>query len=113
MPLYLQDRFNADETTVGLLFMAIVIPNIFMSVLVGWISDRYGRKIVCGFGILSMALVSPFIAVPGDMVSLVATLMAFGLTSSTALTPMMPELADYVTQRGGGTVTSVYFRSSH
>jgi MFS family permease len=105
LPLYLRDRFGLDETTIGLLFCVIVIPNMFISVIVGWVSDRYGHKLVCGLFMLSMAVASPCLGLPYSIPIEIIALMAFGLSSAGSLTPLLPDMASFVTSRGGGIMT--------
>lgn len=108
LPLFLAERFGSDESEIGLLFCAIVVPNVAVSIIVGWISDMYGRKIVTAIGMLSMAVSTPLLALPTVIGFEVVTLMMFGATAAVSLTPIMPELAEFVTQQGGGAYGQVY-----
>ena len=62
LPLFLASTFSADQTTIGLLFTAIVVPNIVMAVLAGRWSDRYGGFRVATVGLILMALSTPLVA---------------------------------------------------
>ncbi|RUS23397.1 major facilitator superfamily domain-containing protein [Jimgerdemannia flammicorona] len=108
LPIHLQDTFHADASTVGLIFMAIVIPT-FLSPLVGLASDRFGRKTISAAGTLLVALVAPLIALPSKTLWLIVPpLMVFGLASSMITTPLLPEMGEVVHELGGGAYATVY-----
>ena len=109
--LYFRSAFDAVETTTGLLFTAIVIPNIFMSIYAGSLSDKYGRKQISSLGMILLALLTPLIALPNGKSNLfieVVFLMAFGSATAIAITPIMPDMAEIVMMKGGDSYGQVY-----
>ncbi|KAI8927974.1 major facilitator superfamily domain-containing protein [Entophlyctis helioformis] len=111
LPLYLARDFGASPSLVGSLWMCIVLPSMVGCTWAGYISDKYGRKNVTAFGTLVFAVSSPLIAMTGSLYVMAVALGVFGLASSVALTPAMPEMADFVHARGGdgfGTAYALY-----
>jgi multidrug resistance protein len=108
LPLHLKRIFNADTDTVGLLFTSIVVPNIFMSIAVGWISDRYGRKLTAAIGVILVAIAAPLITLPRSYGAQVPALMLFGGTAAFAMTPILPDMAEYADSHCSGAYGTVY-----
>ena len=50
---------------------------------------------------LLLAVVTPLVAVPTNKAGIVWALMANGAATAVSMTPFLPELGDFVTQRGG------------
>ncbi|KAI3654315.1 hypothetical protein MP228_001034 [Amoeboaphelidium protococcarum] len=128
LPLYLPIAFpptsgvKMNQSMIGLLMVAIVVPNIILAVVAGWLSDRYSKKLVSGYSMVLTAISMPLIAIPkadnygnhdvdrwGSGIWLqVLTLMVFGSFSAFAITPLLPEIGNYITARGGTSYTQVY-----
>ncbi|RUS22520.1 hypothetical protein BC937DRAFT_88613 [Endogone sp. FLAS-F59071] len=102
LPIHLQRTFHADASTIGLLFMAIVIPT-FLSPVIGAASDKYGGKVVSCTGTVLTAISAPLIAYPSKHIWLeIPPLMLFGLASSMITTPLLPQMGEVVHKLGGG-----------
>ena len=61
LPLYLYSQFNMSPADIGLIWIAIVIPNMISGILAGYLSDIYGRKSVTALGLCSFAISTPII----------------------------------------------------
>ncbi|KAI8053391.1 major facilitator superfamily domain-containing protein [Syncephalis plumigaleata] len=108
LPLHLIDRFELDPSLVGLLFMVIVLPHMIATPVVGWLCDRVSCKAVAAIGMLLFALASPPIALPSQLNTEIICLAVFGLTAAIAMTPILPDMANQVTARGGGAYAQVF-----
>lgn len=81
---------------VPVIFVFMVIPA-FLSPLIGYMSDNFGRKAISAAGMITMAVVSPVLAIKYDSVYLIIPgLMIFGLSSPMTLTPILPEMGEVV-----------------
>lgn len=113
LTIFFQSEFGADETAVGLLFTAIVIPNIFVSMYAGHFSEKFGRKYASAIGMIILSFVSPLVAIPSgkswiSWTAEVVMLMVFGSATALAITPIMPDIAETVAKKGGNSYGQVY-----
>ncbi|KAL1919481.1 uncharacterized protein VTP21DRAFT_2174 [Calcarisporiella thermophila] len=107
LPLYLSSTFNANPTTIGLLFVAMVAP-FFLSPLVGYLSDQWGKALMSGIGAVGMGCSVLLVAVPNEAKLMTLPLFAVGTTCCIMSTPLLPELGERVRQLGGGAYGRVY-----
>ncbi|KJZ70017.1 hypothetical protein HIM_10598 [Hirsutella minnesotensis 3608] len=58
LPLYLRHRFHSGSSFVGLMFLVLQTPSVFLSPLTGWLRDRVGTRwpTVVGWVLLSPLL---------------------------------------------------------
>ncbi|KAJ3281074.1 hypothetical protein HK104_000229, partial [Borealophlyctis nickersoniae] len=108
LPIYLQTHFNATPSQVGLIWIAIIIPNFLMGILTGHISDKHGRKNIAAVGTLLFGLATPFIALSSTIPTLILALCCFGAANAVLNTPALPEMADFVNAKGGGAYAQGY-----
>jgi MFS family permease len=94
LPLYLSTKFKLNASQIGLIWIAIVIPNMVSSMIAGTMSDRYGRKPVTAIGLFFFAFSSPTLALAPDLFSLIVALMMFGFSGAIVLTPALPEFSE-------------------
>jgi MFS transporter, DHA1 family, solute carrier family 18 (vesicular amine transporter), member 1/2 len=74
----------------------MVVPA-FLSPVIGYLSDHYGRKSISAAGLITMAVISPVLAVKYSSVyQIIPPLMIFGLSSPMTLTPILPEMGEVV-----------------
>lgn len=66
LPLHVRDVFSWGSMQSGLLFVALQSPGIPLSVLVGWIKDRWGTRLPTSIGLLLLTPLIWFLGVPGD-----------------------------------------------
>lgn len=83
------------------IFVFMVIPA-FLAPIIGYMSDKYGRKAISAGGMIMMAIASPILAIHYSSVYLIIpSLMVFGLASPMTLTPILPEMGEVVHEIGG------------
>ncbi|KLO05710.1 MFS general substrate transporter [Schizopora paradoxa] len=46
LPLRMQEVWNYDSKAVGLVYLAMAVPTVFMTYLSGWTSDKFGAAII-------------------------------------------------------------------
>ncbi|CEG70604.1 hypothetical protein RMATCC62417_06470 [Rhizopus microsporus] len=108
LPIHLQKEFNAPASTIGMIFVAMVVPA-FLAPLIGHLSDKWGRQAISATGMIMMAIAGPFVAVHYSTIYFVIPpLMLFGLSSPVTLTPVLPEMGETVTEMGSGAYAQVY-----
>ncbi len=100
-PVYVSDRFNLEPFQIGLLYTAIIVPNMVVGIITGKLSDKYGRKNISLIGAVSFAIFCPLIAFARNIFTLVIALMLFGTASSIMFTPTLPEFTEYAEKQGG------------
>lgn len=64
LPFRLSGHFHQSPSNIGLLFTLIIIPNIFISIFIGKVSNYFGRKRTSGVGMLLIGIASPFLGIP-------------------------------------------------
>ncbi|KAI9260631.1 major facilitator superfamily domain-containing protein [Phascolomyces articulosus] len=107
-PIHLEKAYDASASTVGFIFVFMVIPA-FLAPLVGHLSDRIGRYIISATGMLMMAVAAPLVAIHYSSVYwIIPSLMVFGLSSTVTLTPILPEMGEVVYDLGGNAYAQVY-----
>ncbi|KAI8639413.1 major facilitator superfamily domain-containing protein [Parasitella parasitica] len=108
LPIHLQKTFNASASTIGLIFVAMVVPA-FLAPIIGHLSDKIGRQVISATGMLLMAVASPLVALQYTSIYwIIPPLMAFGLSSPVTLTPILPEMGETVSDMGGAAYAQVY-----
>ncbi|KAJ1926038.1 hypothetical protein IWQ60_004135 [Tieghemiomyces parasiticus] len=110
LPLYLASEFDLSPGIIGLVFMAIVLPNAFMSPLVGWLIDRYqpNRIIICCAGLVLTSALCPLITLPKILGVTIFTLSLTGAVLSIALSPVNPELLYFMHEKGSNSFGVMY-----
>ncbi|ORX93923.1 MFS general substrate transporter [Basidiobolus meristosporus CBS 931.73] len=108
LTIYLGTEFKYSTGAIGLIYIALVVPNVFIAPVSGWLSDRYGRMFVCGIGVTIFALVITFLAVPKDIWGVILVMIFCGGAQSMALTPVQPELGDCIRSLGGGAYAQAF-----
>ncbi|CAG8638180.1 3993_t:CDS:2 [Paraglomus brasilianum] len=107
LPIYLKERFNTDPTTIGFIYISVVIPTI-ISPIVGSLSQKVGQWLLINVGMILLATSSALIALPFALELIIASLAFFGAAYSVASTPTLPLLGEFVTKNGGGAYGQVY-----
>ncbi|CAG8499613.1 2647_t:CDS:2 [Diversispora eburnea] len=103
LPIHLRDRFYADASQIGLIYISVVLPTV-ISPIVGYLSYIIGQRTMVGIGMIWLAVASPLIALPNKLLVQVMPLIFFGAAYSIVMTPTLPLLA----QRGGNSYGQVY-----
>ncbi|KAI9144823.1 major facilitator superfamily domain-containing protein [Paraphysoderma sedebokerense] len=108
LPMHLSEQFALSPGLIGAVFVALVVPNIFMASIAGYFSDRYGGKKVMWVGLILMTLLTPLPALPRELWLEVVVLVLYGGVNAVVLTPILPMMGAYVHSRGGGAYAQVY-----
>ncbi|KAI8869206.1 MFS general substrate transporter [Ramicandelaber brevisporus] len=107
LPVQLEHAFGLSPQTIGFVFLALILPDFFMSPLVGWFVDRYHervpRMLVSAIGLLGMGATLPLAAVAGSIWLECVLLVVSGLTTAVSIVPVMPELTAILVTMEGGT----------
>ena len=103
IPTVAEDYYGFNSLQSGLLFIALILPNMLIGPLAGWSVDRRGPKLlaVCGFGFLVPAIVLLRLVQPGgkSQIALFCGLLALcGAGLGAIGSPSIVEAA-YVVQR--------------
>ncbi|KAG0214506.1 hypothetical protein BGX28_001960 [Mortierella sp. GBA30] len=100
LPYYLRDRFDMTEGQIGLVFIAFTLPTI-ISPLAGWISDRYGAKILCSTAVFICGCLMLVLSIPNKPIwGIVLTLVGIGLSTSSFIAPILGEISAVVRRSG-------------
>lgn len=109
LPIHLSKVYGLNASSIGMVWMAIVIPNMAGSILSGHLSDKYGRKNITALGLLIFSVSCFFMSAKGlSLVGLTFILLSFGFTAAFVLTPGLPEFADFCEELGGGMYAQSY-----
>ncbi|KAF9960133.1 hypothetical protein BGZ72_007820 [Mortierella alpina] len=100
LPYYLRDRFSMTEGQIGLVFIAFTLPTI-VSPLAGWVSDRYGAKILCSTAVFMCGCFMLILSIENKPLwGIVLTLVAIGLSTSSFIAPVLGEISAVVRRTG-------------
>ncbi|KAG9326637.1 hypothetical protein KVV02_006148 [Mortierella alpina] len=100
LPYYLRDRFSMTEGQIGLVFIAFTLPTI-ISPLAGWVSDRYGAKILCSTAVFMCGCFMLILSIENKPLwGIVLTLVAIGLSTSSFIAPILGEISAVVRRTG-------------
>ncbi|KAI9034657.1 major facilitator superfamily domain-containing protein, partial [Hyaloraphidium curvatum] len=108
LPVHLSRRFGASPSTVGLLFIAIEVPNSLVRLVLGPVCDRMssrGRRFLSAAGLALFGLSAPLtglVAPPAAVGWVALPLLAFGAAESAYSTPIYAEIAGIVREHAGG-----------
>lgn len=93
LPLYLFEKFGLSPSQIGLLYIAIIIPNAITGLIVGPLSDKHGRKNFICLGAVFFGVACPLVALSGSIALIVVSLGFFGAMNGVITTPTFPEMA--------------------
>ncbi|KAJ1650536.1 hypothetical protein IWQ61_008687 [Dispira simplex] len=110
LPLYLQSKFHLSTGLVGVVFIAIVLPNVIASPLIGWALDRFqpNRLLIVSLGLVLIGATGLPIAVPDELGLHIFTLVLLGITVSVGISPVTPELLYFMHEKGCNSYGTVY-----
>jgi multidrug resistance protein len=100
LPLHLSEVLGASATAVGLLFGASALAYGLCAPAIGALSDRIGRPVLIGTGLVASGISLPLLVAPGDLLVQGLVMAAFGIATGCALAPATPYLAEAAERRG-------------
>ncbi|KAI9026016.1 major facilitator superfamily domain-containing protein [Hyaloraphidium curvatum] len=109
IPLFLSgDPFNANSLVIGLVFLAMVVPNCVSAIVSGWLRDMYGSKWILYLGLAASAVAAPMLALPSTYWGICIALFVYGWVTAAAVTPALPELTLLVPENAAAKVFSIF-----
>ncbi|KAK3841945.1 MAG: major facilitator superfamily domain-containing protein [Linnemannia gamsii] len=100
LPFYLRERFGMTEGQIGLVFIAFTMPTI-VSPLAGWVSDRYGAKVLCSTAVIMCGCFMLVMSIENKPLwGIVLNLIAIGLSTSSFIAPVLGEISAVVRRTG-------------
>lgn len=108
LPIHVQKEFGMDPSSIGMLFVALIIPSVAAGWIVGPLSDQHGRKNISALGFFLYGLSCIAIACSNNLMTLGFSLGFFGAAQAIQATPCLPELAEHVDRLGGGAYATIY-----
>lgn len=104
LTLRLATEWGLNPGQIGLVFISQVVPSLFLGPGAGWLSNRYGPKIVVLVSMVVAAICSLLLALPNEHTGLgplIVLLMFIGGAGAAFLTPVTAEIAVVVNSQGG------------
>lgn len=98
LPIRLSTEWGYDASQIGLVFLAWLIPAIVASPIAGYISDKYGPKVVCCASLFVSAISMFLIGIPsrntaGGIIPLIVLFAFLGLSASSFVSPSLSQIA--------------------
>jgi len=94
LPLKLTDTFSLSATGIGIMFGVTMATHGLASPLIGKLSDRIGRKKLIALGLLTTAIVYPFLAVVKNLAVMYVLMGLIGITVALFAAPSLPLITD-------------------
>ncbi|KAJ1902769.1 hypothetical protein LPJ81_003419 [Coemansia sp. IMI 209127] len=117
LPTYLFEKYNLNSTVIGVIFIALVIPNAVIAPLAGKYTDDarvlariapYGRFAFIILGSLLEAVAIACVGATSNIAGLVISLVFVGLLGGVAAVPIMSIMGVHVHRMGGDAYAKVY-----
>jgi MFS family permease len=107
LPLYASERVGMSTVEVGTLISTVAASQLVAILLLGWLSDRFGRKpmAIIGFLLCSGSFLLYLLANTAYQISLVSIAAGLGLSATSLLLALVP---DVTPKRMYGTVVGIY-----
>ncbi|KAJ1983951.1 hypothetical protein H4R34_000963 [Dimargaris verticillata] len=110
LPIYGDTVQNLSPGVIGLLFVALLLPNAAIAPLVGWLIDRYqpSRLFVVCLGLLLMAAACPLAVITPSLALLIPMLMVLGVGAAIVSTPLTAEISASVGEHNSQHFGAIY-----
>ncbi|KAJ1501374.1 hypothetical protein HMI54_008254 [Coelomomyces lativittatus] len=105
---WLTQEYQLSVSEAGFTFLAISIPGLVLSPLVGYLCDRYSLSKILLIGLSGFSIITPFVGLPKSYPWTVAVLAIFGCFNPIALSPTLPDMGDYIRQVQPESSSQVY-----
>ncbi|KAF7723162.1 hypothetical protein EC973_002297 [Apophysomyces ossiformis] len=94
-------EFGLNSSQVGLVFLAQVLPDFVSAPLAGYLTDRYGPKVVCLVNLIVCAITVALMGIPssttpGGIAPLIVIFALQGFSAFAFVAPVLPELTQIV-----------------
>ncbi|RUS24577.1 major facilitator superfamily domain-containing protein, partial [Jimgerdemannia flammicorona] len=102
--LRLATEWGLNTGSIGLVFIAHVVPGFICGPGAGWVSDKYGPRIVVLVSMILTALCTILLALPNKdtgLWPLIVGLVLIGGVGAAFLSPVLAEIAAVVNMQGG------------
>ncbi|KAI0078476.1 MFS general substrate transporter [Panus rudis PR-1116 ss-1] len=93
LPLHLQDVWGLSSSAVGIVYIAIVVPNLISSPLTGWLSDRGGTEWITAASFFLSAPWWGVLIIEKSLALFIVALVFQSFFLSGSLSPITAELA--------------------
>jgi len=95
LPLYAAEQVKMSTVDVGMLSASVWAAQLFAMPLLGWVSDRFGRKrtVFLGFVLSSCLFLLYFLVGASYQLLLVSVAVGVGLSGTSLLLAMVPDVA--------------------
>ncbi|KAJ2661045.1 hypothetical protein IWW48_002600 [Coemansia sp. RSA 1200] len=117
LPIHLVEKYNLNSTLIGVIFIALVIPNAAIGPLAGKYTDDarvlarvapYGRFGFMIIGSLLGAVAVACVGATSNIAGLVVNLVFVGMLGGVAAVPIMSTMGVHVHRMGGDAYAKVY-----
>jgi MFS family permease len=107
LPLYASDQINMSTVQVGVLLSAVYAAQLAAMPLVGWLSDKFGRRRIAAVGFATSSVMFAFYLVARTQAHLflVSVLVSVGLSALSLLLAVIPEIT---LDKSHGTAIGMY-----
>jgi len=94
LPLYASEQINMSTVEIGILLSAMSLSQLSAIPLLGWLSDRFGRKRMAfaGFLLSSAVFMSYPLVQTSPQLMLISIIVSVGLAASSLLLALVPEV---------------------
>lgn len=108
MATWLQSEWEYSESQTSLIMVSFILPNIALSPLIGWLSDRMSRIKLLFMGLVVHSLAAPLITKSSSVNWLIFNSILYGASISIASVPLTSHLAYVIELFGCNSYATLY-----
>ena len=108
LPTYLDSTIKMTTTTIGLYLSVAAATNMVVSVFIGAIAVKFGRKSVLTFGLLLTAICVPLPIFAKSTIGIASYMALIGVANTLVLSSANPAVADIVESMNSNSYGSVF-----
>jgi MFS transporter, DHA1 family, solute carrier family 18 (vesicular amine transporter), member 1/2 len=108
LPIHFDQVLHWSPTIIGACFGLSALTHLSTSPLMGWVSDRMGRRRVLRIGFVMAGLLLPLPLLFHGLLQVQVSMLALGLTASFILSPVSPAMTDEVERMGSSSFGAVF-----
>ncbi len=108
-PAWLIEHFHYTESQISVMLLAIIIPNIVTTVVIGWLSEKpwVSKPLMISVGMVLHAIAAPLVPFSREHIFLVASCVAYGICSHIAYTASTIELVSIMERTYGSSTATL------